>query len=253
VKKVIIAITVRTSSKRLKKKAFLKIGNKKIIEWCIFNCKKSNIKNKSIILTTTCKKEDLDFKKIAVKENISFFKGSEKNVVNRLLRLSIFKKADYLIRVTGDSPLIDFHLINELQNETEKGYDFIYFKNGPLGIKPELISKTSLVKLSKKKSTRNCEYLSLFYKNNIKKFKIKKKEFYFKKKYNNLRLNIDYKLDFDLHKKIFKKFGQKFYDAKNVIKLSEKNKFIVKHNSKIKPIYEKGKFAKKLKKLTKFN
>ena len=55
-KKVIIAITVRTLSKRLKKKAFLKVGNKKIIEWCILNCKKSNVKNKSIILTTTYKK-----------------------------------------------------------------------------------------------------------------------------------------------------------------------------------------------------
>ena len=91
VKKVIIAITVRTLSKRLKKK-LLKIGKKNIIEWCIYNCKKSNIKNKSIILTTTCKKEDLQFKKVADKENISFFKGSEKNVVNRLLRLLVTKK-----------------------------------------------------------------------------------------------------------------------------------------------------------------
>ena len=104
-----------------------------------------------------------------------------RDVVNRLLRLLITKKADYLIRVTGDSPLVDFQLINQLKNESEKGYDFVYFKNGPLGIKPELISKSSLLKLSRYKSTKNCEYLSLFYKNNIKKFKIKKKEFYFKK------------------------------------------------------------------------
>jgi spore coat polysaccharide biosynthesis protein SpsF len=253
VKKVIIAITVRTSSKRLKKKAFLKIGNKKIIEWCIFNCKRSNIKNRSIILTTTCKKEDLKFKKIAQNQNISFFRGSEKNVVNRLLRLLILKKADYLIRVTGDSPLVDCNLINELQNEAEKGYDFIYFKNGPLGIKPELISKSSLIKLSKYKATKNCEYLSLFYKNNIKKFKIMKKEFYLRKKYGNLRLNVDYKLDFDLHKKIFNKFGQKFYNPEDIIKLSEKNKFITNYNSKIRPIYEKGELAKKLSKLTKIN
>ena len=140
-KKVIIAITVRALSKRLKKKAFLKVGNKKIIEWCIYNCKKLKIENKSIILTTTCKKEDLQFKKIADKENISFFRGSEKNVVNRLLRLLITKKADYLIRVTGDSPLVDFQLINQLKNESEKGY-IVYFKNGPLEIKPELISKS---------------------------------------------------------------------------------------------------------------
>ena len=141
-KKVIIAITVRTLSKRLKKKAFLKIGNKKIIEWCIYNCKKSSIEDKSIILTTTCKKEDMQFKKIANKENISFFTGSEKNVVNRLLRLLIIKKADYLIRVTGDSPLVDHQLIDQLQDEIEKGYDFIYFSDGPLGIKPELFSKS---------------------------------------------------------------------------------------------------------------
>lgn len=252
-KKVIIAITVRTLSKRLKKKAFLKVGNKKIIEWCILNCKKSNVKNKSIILTTTYKKEDLKFKQIARNENISFFRGSEKNVVNRLLRLLVAKKADYLIRVTGDSPLVDYQLINQLISEIDKGYDFIYYNNGPLGIKPELISKSSLMKLSKYKATKDCEYLSLFYKNNIKKFKIMKKEFYLKKKYNNLRLNIDYKLDFDLHKKIFKKFGQKFYNPEDIIKLSEKNKFIINHNSKIKPIYEKGKLAKKLRILTKLN
>lgn len=252
-KKVIIAITVRTLSKRLKKKAFLKIGNKKIIEWCIYNCKKSSIEDKSIILTTTCKKEDMQFKKIANKENISFFTGSEKNVVNRLLRLLIIKKADYLIRVTGDSPLVDHQLIDQLQDEIEKGYDFIYFSDGPLGIKPELISKSSLLKLSKYKSTKDCEYLSLFYKNNIQKFKIKKKKFYLKNKYNSLRLNIDYKLDFDLHKKIFKKFGSKSYDSTKIIKLSDNNKFIKRHNAKIKPIYEKGELAKKLKILTKLN
>ena len=170
-----------------------------------------------------------------------------------MLRLLVEKKADYLIRVTGDSPLVDYQLINQLISEIDKGYDFIYYNNGPLGIKPELISKSSLMKLSKYKATKDCEYLSLFYKNNIKKFKIMKKEFYLKKKYNNLRLKIEKKLNFYFYKKIFKKFGQKFYNPEDIIKLSEKNKFIINHNSKIKPIYEKGKLAKKLRILTKLN
>ena len=45
------------------------------------------------------------------------------------------------------------------------------------GIKPELISKSSLLKLSRYKSTKDCEYLSLLI---ILKFKIKRKNFIFK-------------------------------------------------------------------------
>ena len=105
--------------------------------------------------------------------------------------------------------------------------------------------------MSNYKSTKNCEYLSLFYKNNLKKFRVKQKEFYLKKKYNRLRLNIDYTLDLEMHRKILKKLGDKKYNLENVIKISSKYNNIFQHNSSISPIYEKGKLADNLRKLTK--
>ena len=182
-KKIIIAITVRSSSTRLSKKAFLKIGNQSVIEWCIDNCKKSEIKNNSIVVATTSKIEDQKFRGICRRKKISFFAGSEKNIVNRMLKLLKKRQAKYIIRVTGDSPLIDPKLINILINKIKKDYDFVYFDDGPLGIKPELISKKSLEKLNRYHSTRDCEDLSLFYKNNPKHFKIKNEKFYIEKNF----------------------------------------------------------------------
>ena len=248
-KNVVIAITVRSSSSRLSKKAFLKIGNKSIIEWCIDNCKKSEIKNNSIVITTTSKKEDQRFRKIA-KKKISFFAGSEKNIVNRMLKLLEKKKAKYVIRVTGDSPLIDPKLINFLIKKTNQNYDFIYFNDGPLGIKPELLSRKGLVKLNRYDNTRDCEYLSLFYKNNPNYFKIKNEKFYIKKNFKKLRLNIDYKEDLLLHNKLFNKLQSSNYNLENILKLFVKKKELFKINSNIQPVYRKGKFATRLKYIT---
>lgn len=251
--KVIVAITVRSSSSRLPKKAFLKVGKQSIIEWCIDNCKSSKIRNKSIVVATTCKREDRKLKYISRKKNISFFAGSEKNIVNRMLKLMVKKKAKYLIRVTGDSPLIDSNLINILIKKTKFNYDFVCFKNGPLGIKPELISKNSIKKLCKYNSTKNCEYLSLFYKNNPKHFKIKYEKFYKGNNYNKLRLNIDYKEDLKLHKKLIYKLKSKNYNLENILKLYNAQRKLFDCNSNINPVYEKGKLAIELKSLTKLS
>ena len=129
-------------------------------------------------------------------------------------------------------------------------YDFIYFNDGPLGIKPELLSRKGLVKLNRYDNTRDCEYLSLFYKNNKKYFKIKNEKFYIKKNFKKLRLNIDYKEDLLLHKKLFNKLQNKNYNLENIIKLFFKQKELFKINSYIQPVYRKGELATKLKYIT---
>ena len=62
-----------------------------------------------------------------------------------------------------------------------------------------------------------------------------------------MRLNIDYKEDLLLHKKLFNKLQNKNYNLENIIKLFFKQKELFKINSYIQPVYRKGELATKLK------
>ena len=252
-KKIIIAITVRLASSRLKKKALLKFGNKTIIEWCIQNCKKTKLKNNKIFLATTDKKEDKFFKQIAKKNCISYYSGSNLNVIKRLYDLCLKNNAQYLIRVTGDSPFIYHKLIDYLINfiNEKNEIDFAFFCNEPLGIKPELLSASSLKKILKYNQSKKCEYISLFYKNNPHLFKIKKIALNKKNLFQKLRLNIDYEKDLLLHKTISSFIKKKNYDYADIKKLYKSNKKIFKINQNIKPVYISGKIYKKIQQITK--
>jgi spore coat polysaccharide biosynthesis protein SpsF len=76
----------------------------------IFRLKKTKRISK-IILCTTNNREDILLKKIAKKNKIFFFQGSEKNVLKRLYDASKLFDADNYIRITADCPFIDPEII----------------------------------------------------------------------------------------------------------------------------------------------
>ena len=63
--------------------------------------------------------------KVLKKRGIRFFRGSEKNVLNRYYETSKKIKADVIVRVTGDCPLIDPILVDQCINGfKESNVDF---------------------------------------------------------------------------------------------------------------------------------
>jgi len=97
-------LTVRTGSKRLTNKCFLKFGKYNVLEHCIARCLDENIK--PIICTTNLKNDNI-FSQYAKKNNIRLFRGSEKNKIKRwndcckLLKLKKFHTIDV------DDPFFD--------------------------------------------------------------------------------------------------------------------------------------------------
>ena len=88
--KTLALIICRTGSSRLKNKIFLKLGKKNILE--IIYKKLKNCKNvDKIIIATTKKNEDKKIIKFSKDNNIECFRGSEKNVLNRILEQLNFK------------------------------------------------------------------------------------------------------------------------------------------------------------------
>lgn len=243
-KKVGIVISCRLRSTRLPNKAILKLGKITSIERCINQVKKSNIKN-VVLATSLIEKNDI-LKRISKKKNIGFFQGSDKDLILRNLEVASKMKYDHIVRITGDSPLVSYQLINEIVNyHLKEKSDFTYNDGLPLGTRCEVIKVEALRNIYEKTVTnRYGEYLSLFFKNNSNYFNIKKFNLRFSKKFKDIRLNLDYKSDLKFLKKLMV-----FYNDKKIISLEEIYKFLeIYHNQNvfIKSKYNKSKLFNKI-------
>ena len=79
-----IIIEARTGSKRLPNKILKKVNKKTILDFLIKRVKTQK-KIKKIIVSTTTLKKDLPLIKIAKKNKISFFQGSENDLIKRVI------------------------------------------------------------------------------------------------------------------------------------------------------------------------
>tara|TARA_A100001015_G_C14966957_1_gene703389 strand:- start:329 stop:1123 length:795 start_codon:yes stop_codon:yes gene_type:complete len=245
-----IIISCRLKSTRLPNKAILKIGKISSIERCINQVKKSNFK--SIVLATSSLEKSKILDKIAKKKNIHFFRGSDKDLILRNLEVSNEMGYEHIVRVTGDSPLVSYELINEITKyHINMKSDYTYNENLPLGTRCEVVAVEALKKIYDNTVTHKYgEYLSLYFQNNKKYLKINKFDLDFPKKFKNIRLNLDYKTDLNYIKKLLF-----FYKNKKIISLQNILKYLElfhKENIYIKSKYNKTNMFNKILKDSKF-
>ena len=164
-------IQARTSSIRFPKKVLTRIYGKTIIEHVVLKIKKSK-KIKTLIVATSVKKSDDMLVDYLKKNKIKYFRGSLENVALRLLQVALKYKQKYFIRISGDSPLIDYKIINRSINLLKKikNVDIVtnvFPRTFPSGQSVEIINVNSLKKNLKKMSKFDLEHVtSYFYKNN---------------------------------------------------------------------------------------
>ena len=109
---IAIVIPIRINSKRLPNKIFKKIKKETIFS--ILMKRLTFLKKRyTLIVATSQKKRDEKVVNACLKNNISFYRGSLNNVLKRFIDLAEFFKLDYIIRINGDSPLIDYRIIIE--------------------------------------------------------------------------------------------------------------------------------------------
>ena len=103
-KKCVLIIQARTGSARFPKKVLAKINGITLIEQIINRVKRAK-KIDEIVLATTKKKEDNILCKIAEKKGISFFRGSENDLVDRYYNAAIHFEAKFILRLPADNPI----------------------------------------------------------------------------------------------------------------------------------------------------
>ena len=222
---MICLIQARISSSRFPGKVLKKIGDKELLLHQVLNLRKSRF-IKDIFILTSNHKSDEKIIKFCKKNNIKHFKGSLNNTFLRFQKfLKLQKNIKSFLRISGDSPLIDFKLVDKIiKFSKNKNFDIItniFPRSFPKGQSIEIINYSSfmLVKNSKLNISEKEHVTQYFYNNHKKKIIINYKN---KKNYSMYNLSIDTVKDFKKIKKIMKIVNNKPKTLNNLLKAHDK-------------------------------
>tara|TARA_B100000575_G_scaffold79184_1_gene61936 strand:+ start:2124 stop:2798 length:675 start_codon:yes stop_codon:yes gene_type:complete len=207
-------IQARMGSKRLKGKMLMKIDRKSIIQHVIDKVKKIDSIHKIIIASTNSIDDD-NLEKVCKLNNITIFRGSKNNVFDRFQKISIKNNYSTILRINGDSPLLDIKLFNKMiKISKNKKYDIftnVQPRTFPQGQSFELIKRKILIDFDQKKLTKkHKEHVTSYFYENKSKYKIV--NYSNSDNLGNINLSINNKNDLMNIKKIFYKYKSKTYN-----------------------------------------
>ena len=99
-------IQARMGSTRLPGKVLLPLGDKTILEHVVARVGQS-ARISGLVVATTVGKEDLAIVKLCAGMGVSVYCGAEDDVLDRFYQAARLFKADHIVRVTADCPLLD--------------------------------------------------------------------------------------------------------------------------------------------------
>ena len=236
-KRIDVIIQARITSSRLPNKVLKKIGDKTILE-IMYNRLSFSKKINKIIFAIPNNKKNKKLLDLIKFKKYPFFKGSEKNVLQRYYLAAKKFNCKNIMRLTSDCPLVDYKICDNLKNIFQKKkIDHIYTgQRFAEGLDVEILSFKTLEKIYKNaESEVEKEHATYYIKKNPKKFKSLKIEN--KNDHSKFRITLDEKEDFIVIKKLIKKFPEilkkKYVSSKKIINYLKLNKKLHEINSKI--------------------
>lgn len=144
--KIVAIIQARTSSTRLPNKVLLPILGKPMLA-CMLERVQRTTRIDAIVVATTDKPEDDATAELAMKCGVKVFRGSERDVLDRFYKAAKESEADVVVRLTGDCPLHDPAVIDEIVGHfvSLPGLEYTYKPNNyPEGLDAEVVPFTAL-------------------------------------------------------------------------------------------------------------
>lgn len=188
--------------------------------------------NKLIVATSTNIKDDL-IEYFCKKNNLSYYRGSQDDVLDRYYQVAKLWQLDSLVRITADCPLIDPEIINKLISEYIKNKDIlngasnIVKRTYPRGLDIELLSFKTIEKVWKEaKKDYQREHVTIYIYENLDKFKIYSLES--KENLSHLRWTVDEEKDLKFIREIYKRlyYKGKIFLTHDILNLLIKEKHL---------------------------
>lgn len=238
-KKVVVIIQARMSSTRLPGKVLKRIKDKPMLWHVVNRVKSTNRVNKVVIATTTNKKDDR-IEAFCFENRINFYRGSEKDVLDRYYHCAKLSKADIVVRITCDNPFIDPQIIDlvisaYLKNiNNYSGASNVIERTYPRGLDTEVFS-FDILEIAWKEAKRDYqrEHVTNYLYENPERFKLLSVKN--KKDLSNFRWTVDEQRDFEFAKIVYDKLyrDKKIFFMKEILDLIEKDPYLANINSDI--------------------
>lgn len=228
-------------SERLHGKVLKDLLGKPMIEYTLNRLKKSRYIDQ-IILATSDQAGDTILANYVKNLGFEVFRGHENNVLKRFKAANDLYKGDIIIRVTGDCPLIDSIIIDNvityfLSNEYDyvrldvpntfiRGFDVEIFSN-------KALEKVYNLTLNEPEMSPYKEHVTLYIYKHPNEFKVGlvKGSDYYNKPY---RLCVDTNEDFELIKNIYDHFKDIYIDSKSVVDYLDNHIKLIEINKSVK-------------------
>ena len=184
-----------------------------------------------IVIATTTNDLDDQICNLANKLNVKFFRGSENDVMERVIKAAESISADVVVEVTGDCPIIDPRIVEQsIKIFSKNSADYVsnaHIRSYPDGMDVQIFKLNTLKKSSKmtdKKLDR--EHVTLHIRNNPNLFSHLHIEAPDECFWPELGLTLDELKDYELLKKIIEYFEptDPFFSCLDVINLLRNKK-----------------------------
>jgi spore coat polysaccharide biosynthesis protein SpsF len=147
--KTVIIVQARMTSTRLPGKVLKKVNDKSLLEYLFERLRRVRLADEFVIATTV---NDTDLPIVAECERfgVAVTRGSELDVLARYYEAAKLHKADIVVRVTSDCPLIDPAVVDEaiqFYHEHRSQYDYVsnaLVQSYPYGMAAEVFPFSAL-------------------------------------------------------------------------------------------------------------
>jgi len=129
--KIVATIEARMTSSRLPGKVLLDLAGKPALEQLVERLRRSRYLD-DIVVATTDRPTDDPVETLCRQIGCSFFRGSEDDVLARVLGAARSVSADLIVEITGDCPAVDWRHLDQLIETFFSGeYDYVANTSGP--------------------------------------------------------------------------------------------------------------------------
>jgi spore coat polysaccharide biosynthesis protein SpsF len=224
-KKIIGTLEARMGSSRLPGKTLTQLYDGMSLLECVVKrfkqCKKIN----DVVVATTTEVGDDLIAEWCEANNISVYRGSENNVLDRVSNTAKEYDANAIVQMGADSAYLDYELIDDMVGHYLNG-SFDYVCNDltltyPLGIYTHVVSSNKLTEINNKLdlTQEDRDDVVRYIWEHPEQYKIANIEAPIEFQYPQLRLTVDYPEDLEQAKLLYKYFGGFLFTTAQIIDL----------------------------------
>jgi spore coat polysaccharide biosynthesis protein SpsF len=226
VMKVVASIEARMGSSRLPGKVLADVCGRPALTLLLERLRSCN-KIDDIVLATSTSDQDNILEDWGKSEGVAVFRGSEHDVLDRVVRAHEYMNSEIVVEVTGDCPLLDPETIDQgvetfLYNDCDVVTN-VKIPSYPQGVDVQVFKLSLLADVAMRITDPAVrEHVSLYFYENPREFRVINMIADRSRKGPNIRLQLDYAEDLSLIRKIYERLGPKHgfrFGVQEIIKL----------------------------------